>query len=107
MYNPGPAVYYDPLFRVVLESYMKFLRVDASTEIVTLEPQLAYKYENDLFGLLAELLVPHHYHWIVMRLNDFNSPLELTQDMTELLIPSDGLINNIQKVYLTSTNITT
>jgi hypothetical protein len=105
MRSEGPAIYYDPTFRVVIESHMQFLLQHPTVQSIDLDSQLTYKYENDLFGLLSEVGVPYQLHWIIMRMNNMNSPLELTQEHQSLLIPSDTVISNIQKVYSTTNKL--
>lgn len=105
MNNEGPSVYYTDNFRNVIMSHLKFIREHPTTSVFSVEPQMLYKYENDLFGLLAEMRVPYHYHWIIMQLNGFESPLKISMDDTELLIPSSNLISNIEKTYVMSSQL--
>lgn len=107
MRSSGPSVYYSEEFRRMIESHLLFLQTHPDTQQIALEPHMVYKYEHDLFGLLGELNVPPQYHWIIMRMNGFTNPIDLTQETEILLLPSLSVINNLQKVHSTTTQITT
>lgn len=97
----GPDVYYTHGLHVEFESQMKYLREHSETVMVELNPNDVYRFEFDFFGLLDQLGVKRQYHWVIMRVNDFNAPNELTQETTHLLMPSESLLTNIQKLYST------
>lgn len=107
MRSSGPSVYYSAEFRRMIESHLLFLQTHPDNQLIALEPHMVYKYEHDLFGLLGELNVPPQYHWIIMRMNGFTNPIDLTQETETLLLPSLSLISNLQKVHSTTTQITT
>lgn len=98
----GPAVYYNGDFRNVLETHLKYLREHSDTVVLGLEPHDTYKYEGDLNGLLRKLGIPNQYHWLVMRMNDFNTVTEIDNTTTSLLYPSTQLINEIRIRYMTT-----
>lgn len=105
MRDPGPSIYYDPDFRNVLEAHMTELRSN-STDILNVEPAAAYKYEFDFFSLLANYSVPDHYHWIVMRMNKFDSPTANTRDLSVLMLPDQRQISRIVSSHKTTRKIT-
>jgi hypothetical protein len=105
MVDPGPSVYYDSAFRNVLEDFMTYLRTNPSTISINIEPIDAYKYEFDLFSLLNKYNIPPYMHWIVMRVNNFTSPLEVTRKLNTLRIPNESVINTIRQSHLTVSRI--
>lgn len=102
MGKEGPAIHYDPLFCRTLETYMRYLREHPDTERINIHPHDAYKYEGDLAGLLRKYQVPRHLHWLVMRMNEFTSTLDVKQDLESLLVPSDDVVNSIRQLYMTT-----
>jgi hypothetical protein len=107
MLPAGPAVFYTPEFRVMIESHLKYLREHPETQILNLNPHSVYKYEHDLFGLLGELNIPPQHHWIVMRVNGYTNPVDLVEGTETLLIPSLSAITSLLSVHNTSNQLTT
>jgi hypothetical protein len=105
MNDPGPLDYYDPAFRQVLEDHLNFFRNHPSTVLLTVEAARAYKYESDLFSLMAIYNVPTHFHWLVMRVNKMVMPSESTRNLTSLMIPDFGIVERIRSAHSTSRSI--
>lgn len=101
----GADIYYDQKFRVVLEDHMTFLRNHPTTSTISIKDHDAFKYEGDLSSLLLIYRVPAQLHWIVMRMNNFNSPAECPPDIKILSVPSTELIDRIRAVHLTQNKI--
>jgi hypothetical protein len=102
MVNTGAAIYYDDAFRRVMETHMGLLRNLASTELVAIEPQLAYKYEFDFYGLLQEKGVAEHLHWTILRVNDMVDPRQFKSTMDRILVPSPEVIDSIRRLHMTT-----
>lgn len=83
----GEDIYYDPELRNVLEDHMTYFRENYCTPTI-IDPGDAYQWRGDLFGLLAKLNCARKYHWFVMRLNQYTSPNQFTEDTVALLIPN-------------------
>ena len=98
----GPTLYYDPAFRLMLESHMSYLRQRPSIRVLDIDNHDAYKYEGDLAGLLRKYSIPPHLHWVIMRLNDMDSPALYTADMTQLIILPETEIKSLAAVFRTS-----
>lgn len=105
MIQNGPPIYYDEKFRTVLETHLSYLRTHPSTAVFELDPHDAYKHEGDFFGLLLAMNQPAHLHWIIMRVNFFTSPTEMTQDFLKLMIPANDVIENIRRLYMVTHKI--
>lgn len=100
--NTGAAIYYDAGFRRVLETHMGLLRNLASTQLVQIEAQLAYKYEFDFYGLLQEKGVAEHLHWVILRVNDMVDPREFKSTMDRLYVPAAEVVDSIRKLHMTA-----
>lgn len=105
MLSEGANVYYTDGFRNVLEAHMTYLRSHPSTRVLDVTPKQAEKYEYDLIGLLNELQIPVHLHWVVARVNNFNSLNEVPADLVRLLTPDPKEITQLQQTYQTSSKI--
>lgn len=98
----GPDIYYDTAFMSVLEDHMTYLRNNASTNILSIDPMNAYKYEFDLFGLLLLHNVPKHLHWVTMRVNNYSSPNDFDRTRLTLLVPDGNIVKYIRQSHLTT-----
>lgn len=99
----GANIFYDQAFRNTLETNMGLLRASTGVITIAIESHDAYKYENDLYGLLQKLLYPEDAHWVIMRLNDFVDPREFSSTTTTLLIPDFTAVEQIRRLYMTRT----
>lgn len=99
MVSEGADIFYDPDFRNVLEDHVTILQNDAATEVISVVPNVAYKFERDLYGYLSSLgSVPQHLFWITMRVNGYCSETEFLNP-TKLLIPHKNSVNKIKQMY--------
>lgn len=103
--QPGPSIYYDDGFRNTLEDHMTYLRTHPDNQTLEVTPIQAHRYEFDLIGLLNELVVPMHMHWVVARVNNFDSFTKVPQDLTFLILPDQKEIARIQQTYSTVNGI--
>lgn len=103
--SAGPDVFYTNDFRNVLEDYMTTLRNSADTVTISVEPAVALKYRGDLVGLLTELNYPAYMAWIIMRMNNMNSPSDYDESILMLLTPNQDRISRIRSTYMTENAI--
>lgn len=97
--DPNASLYYDSHFRQVIEDHLSTLRGSVNTRTVTIKPDVAVQNEFDFYGLLQSLAIPHQLHWIIMRLNNFHSPVEMSRDVQNILIPDFNEISGILTSY--------
>jgi hypothetical protein len=94
MVDAGEDKFYDPAFRNVLEDHMTYLREQYST-LVIINPDEAYQWRGDFFGLLDGRGYARKYHWIILRLNQYSSPVQFTEDTLAILVPNFTTIDQI------------
>lgn len=100
-YAAGAQAYYDHTFRSVLEDHMTNLRTNPTTQVLQLDEQKVYQWVGDLFGLLRVMRVDPYLFWTVMRMNGMDSPTDLSQDYTSLLVPSGSAVRKIYDQHRT------
>lgn len=105
MSDQGADVYYSDGFRNVLEDHMTYLRTHQLTRVLDVTPKQAERFEYDLIGLLNELEVPVTLHWIVARMNHFDSIHEVPADLGSLLAPDPKEISKLLQSYNTTNKI--
>ncbi len=108
--RPGSNVFFDPLFRVTLEQHLPLLRQSPDTQVTAVSADDLYRFEGDLYGLLHKLGHPVSQHWLIMRLNHYDSPSHFGKELHDeysgihqvsLMIPPELLVEQIKKQYLT------
>ncbi|TXI13798.1 MAG: hypothetical protein E6Q68_00870 [Polynucleobacter sp.] len=95
----GDNRYYEEAFRTMLEDHMTFLRTSSNTRLETVDSQLSYIYEGDLFGLLLKMGFKRNMHWVIMRVNNLKSPFDCDDKLTTLLVPSEADLIEISSTY--------
>lgn len=99
--DDGPTDFYDASFRSTLEDLMLSLRQSKRLTPVSVTPIQGVVYEGDLFGLLQDLRVPAHLHWVTMRINNYASPYDYSQDKLLLYVPNDSELESIRQSWRT------
>ena len=110
--NPsGDPVYYDPTFRTVIETHLDILASPPMAKNMPITPDKVYQYEGDFYGLLSELGVQPHLHWIFLRVNGMYNPNEFGMELHDdfrreydwsLIVPSTDLIRDLRQLHTTT-----
>jgi hypothetical protein len=102
MINTGKPIMYDESLMNVLEDHMDFLRNHKTTTKLTVTPQQANVFQFDLQALLLELGVAADLHWVIMRMNGYDSFNQIDEDLMYLLAPDPTLVYNIASIQQSS-----
>lgn len=94
--DDGPIIFYDPDFREVLEKHIPYFLSGALSQAISVEPNIAVRYEYDFYGLLTYYTVPRWLQWFVMRLNGMTSPDQYRQSVIAIVLPSVPHVQSIQ-----------
>lgn len=103
--DPGADVYYTAEFRNVLEDHMTYLRNHAENTVLSIEPNIGYKYLGDLAGVLHHYRIPYQLHWVVMRMNNMTSPIDYRDTMLTLDIPSFSAVDKLRTTHKTQSKL--
>lgn len=99
MITGGPAIFYDPRFRNVLEDHMSFLRMHPSNRTIDIEPGIAYKYAGDFFGLMQQYGISSEFHWPIMRVNDYISPQDYKDTDLTFIRPDETILMRLSETF--------
>lgn len=102
MDSPGAEIYYTNTWRLLVETHLTYLRALVQSDVVVIEPHLAYKYEGDLYGALTELRIPQYMHWTIMRLNGLFNPAEFNGETVSLMVPTRETLQQLAAVAATT-----
>lgn len=112
MAKPGSDMFYDPAFRLMIETHINILRTENITRQAIPENHY-YQYEGDFYGYLVGEGVPANLHWIYLRVNNMYNPSEFAKDLRDpyqvrstpyLLIPHEATLSDIQRMYISIKN---
>lgn len=112
MAKPGPDMFYDEKFRLMIETHINILRIHNSTKQEIPENHY-YQYEGDFYGFLVGENIPAHLHWIYLRVNDMFNPNEFAKELRDpyqkreqpyLIRPNDSVLSDIQRMYTSLKN---
>ncbi len=100
--DEGPDVFYDEKFRAVIEAHIDFLKTHKETKVIYLDPNIVYKYEFDMYGLMKYYSISPYLHWIILRMNDLYSMTNFPKDIAQLIVPSESAINHIRQIFMSA-----
>lgn len=101
MTQDGPSIFYTEHLRHELEMNIEILKNGNEAYTLNIEPNNAFVYEGDLYGLLKTKKIPEQYHWITGRVNGYSSTLDYRADRTTLIIPDFTIIERIKATHTT------
>lgn len=99
--NPGPEVYYQSAFRDVIEMHLPLMLKTGRFTIQDIEPSVAYKNENDFYGLLNDFLMDVNLFWPTLRINGFYEPSEYPADKLAIIIPDSAYLDQLRRMHTT------
>lgn len=82
-------------FRTCIEDHLDWLRSHSENKAVVPTDNLGVKNFGDFYGLLIDLDVPSKYHWVTMRMNDYESPFDYNGNYNSVIIPNFRVIENL------------
>lgn len=108
MAQAGDELYYDPRFRLIVETALNVLinRAAAREEVPA---DLYYQFEGDFYGYLTTRGIPQEHFFILLRMNGMTNPNQWGKEMrkedapnvTPILIrPNDNEINELVRLYM-------
>lgn len=102
MVDGGATYTYDEGFCTFIESYLTVLRERSDTQTITLTAEQVYLYRHDLTSFLLLQKIPLENHFIVMRVNNFTTAADLTEELLVMLVPDSGFISQLKTLYRTT-----
>lgn len=98
----GHAAYYDEEFRALIEAHLPYIRNDSRTHEIVVDLAKTAVYRGDFYGFLTQVGISPEFHWVIMRLNRMNTPMQFDSSITTLLIPDESQIRMIEMQYRTT-----
>lgn len=100
-FEVGDDVYYTSGFHDYFMSFY-FYFTNPNNNVLSqmaVDPNIAYKYQADFYGLLNHYGIPPEYWWCVLVLNNFKSPVEMNKDILLINIPDYNEIEVLKNQY--------
>lgn len=95
----GNDVFYNSDFRSIFEYHIDRLVNDPKAAVIEITGGTANQYSGDLNGVLMLNGISPHYHYFVMRCNNFTTPLEYGVEHTSLIIPSLEDLDDLMRIW--------
>lgn len=99
--DDGPSDFYNQSFRNTLEDLMPILRASKKLTLANVTPIQGVVNEGDLYGLLQDLRVPAHLHWLTMRINNYVSPHDYRRDKLSIYVPNSSEMETYRQAWRT------
>lgn len=99
----GNAVYFSEGFLTYISTHLRFIREHGSTQVIDVDEQLVHKNMNDFYGLFMDMGIRYEDHQLLMLINGFLDPLDLTAAVKTFILPAGGLIDRLKLMYQTVT----
>ena len=99
--NQGEQIFYTSKYRQMIEDHVIFLRNHKTVTTVSLAPMLSYRYMADFYGLLFHLNLQPEFHYSVLRLNGYKSPLDFKGTESSILMFDVALIKRLTNTLKT------
>lgn len=98
----GPDSYYTAKWRTLIEDHLDYLRAHQDTVTIEIQGIAGYHHRYDLFSVFVANKIPAHFHWAIMRVNGYISPLEFEEETKSLLVPSAAELNKLNRLVSAS-----
>jgi len=108
MAKAGEDLYYDPDFRLVVESALNVL-INRAAAVDDIPLDLYYQYEGDFYGYLTEIGILPNMFFILLRMNGMTNPNQFAKEMRDpsnpsvspkLIRPNDNEVGELVKLYM-------
>ena len=96
----GSEIYYRADFRAILEEHIPYMLDLKLYEQTVVPDNLMFKYERDFYGLLLEMRLPMHLHWVTLRMNGLFNSNEYAGQKQYIIIPDASEISKIRRMYM-------
>lgn len=92
------AKYCDPKFKSMAEQNIDYALLAGNFTLKTIDPQQAYVYQGNLFGLFSSLGIRPEYQAYNAYLNGYRSPHDYDGETLVIKILPESVIDNIAKI---------
>ncbi len=110
--EPGDPVFYEEDFRTLIENHMLYIRTYQGTTTTGIPGSECVRFIGDFYGLLKNRGYAPEKHYLMMRVNGFNSSSDFGMDEErfrineqtnfQLVIPNESIIQNFVDQYKVS-----
>lgn len=93
-------VYFDIGFMAFIDQHLPYIKSHGLT-MVTLTSSNAYKHAGNFYGILAELNIPHNYHYAIMRINGLLNSNDYDGIDGMIKLPNLDIVDQLRNQYKT------
>ncbi len=94
----GNSVFHTEEFMYYISTHLKYLRENGASQ-VAVEKGLVSKFEYNFFSLLIELNYDFEDFMVLLLMNGFTDPTEMTREFSLLVLPNQEVLRNLKQLY--------
>lgn len=94
----GNPTFHSAEFLAYIASHMLYIKQNGLAE-TPIDPGLSYKFEFNFFSLLVEMKLNFEDFGILLLVNGFKCPTEMTRAFKVLKMPSEEVITRLKQLY--------
>lgn len=92
-------LYFETGFITIIEDHLSLLKQSTDSTVIEITYVEANMWQSDFFGLLKYKNIPQKLWYATMRMTGLTAPSDLTRNLTALLVPSEGTIDDFADKY--------
>jgi hypothetical protein len=101
--NTGSSVYNNSAYMNYISSHLKWLREHPTTGLIALDKKIIHKNLNDFIGLFIDIGIRYEDHLIMMLVNNYLDPFDLTEEVETLIVPNNQVVDQLKLIFRTIT----
>lgn len=100
--NDGPQYLYSDEYFTFIQSHVEYLRNHPGTSTVRLDPRDVENNIHNFHGLFRRLRIREEDHQLLMLVNRFTDPAQLTTDVKYLYVPDNTIVDRLKNIFRTT-----
>lgn len=100
--DDGAAHLYTDEYYTFMASHVEYLRSHPATQLFELDKRMTQTHINNFHGFFTEIKVRYEDHQLLMMVNRFTDPLQLTRDVRTILVPDNLIIERLKNIFRTT-----
>lgn len=98
MIDQGNSLYHSAEFMRYIDNHVNYLKENGAS-VVDVDPGLVYKFEYNFFSLLVELKYNFEDHMVLLLVNGFKSPTDMTREFKSIVVPNPEVLTNLKQLF--------
>ncbi len=98
MISGGNSIYHSAEYMRYIDNHVNYLKQNGGA-VVDVDPGLVHKFEYNFFSLLVELKYEFEDFVVLLIVNGFKSPTDMTREFRQLIVPNPEVLTNLKQLF--------